>query len=215
VMALYRREKTGKGGIAQSSLLQNGLWANACFVQSRLFGEHMAHRAPRAQAPNPLANHYRCRDGRWFIMALFNEQRQLRGFLAAIGCTHLADDPRFATSAARKQNAGAFVAILDEVFAQRDLAEWREILNAAGVTFGGVHSVDEASADLQFQRIGALVPFADGKGLTVSSPFHLDGETKVAPRRAPSVGQHTDEVLQQAGYSTDDIGRLRALGVLG
>ena len=51
VTALYRREKTGKGGIAQSSLLQNGLWANACFVQSRLFGEHVAHRAPRARRP--------------------------------------------------------------------------------------------------------------------------------------------------------------------
>ena len=215
VTALYRREKTGMGGVAQSSLLQNGLWANACFVQSRLFGERMAHRAPRASAPNPLANHYRCRDGRWFIMALFNEQRQLRGFLTAIGCTHLADDPRFATSAARKQNASALVAILDEVFAQRDLAEWRTILGAAGVTFGAVHSVDEASGDVQFQRIGALVPFADGKGLTVSSPFHLDGETKVAPRRAPSVGQHTGEVLQEAGYSTGDIERLRALGVLG
>jgi crotonobetainyl-CoA:carnitine CoA-transferase CaiB-like acyl-CoA transferase len=215
VTALHRRERTGNGGIAQSSLLQNGLWANACFVQSRLFGEHMPHRAPRASAPNPLANHYRCRDGRWFIMALFNEQRQLRGFLSAIGCTHLADDPRFATSAARKQNAGALVAILDEVFAQRDLVEWRTILNAAGVTFGGVHSVDETSDDVQFQQIGALVPFADGKGLTVSSPFHLDGETKVAPRRAPSVGQHTDEVLQEAGYSTGDIERLRALGVLG
>ena len=215
VTALYRREKTGKGGVAQSSLLQNGLWANACFVQSRLFGEQMAHRAPRASAPNPLANHYRCRDGRWFIMALFNEQRQLRGFLTAIGCTHLADDPRFATSAARKQNASALVAILDEVFAQRDLTEWRTILGAAGVTFGAVHSVDEASGDVQFQRIGALVPFADGKGLTVSSPFHLDGETKVAPRRAPSVGQHTGEVLQEAGYSTGDIERLRALGVLG
>jgi crotonobetainyl-CoA:carnitine CoA-transferase CaiB-like acyl-CoA transferase len=215
VTALYRREKTGKGGIAQSSLLQNGLWANACFVQSRLFGEQMPHRPPRASAPNPLANHYRCHDGRWFIMALFNEQRQLRGFLAAIGCTHLADDARFATSAARKQNASALVAILDEVFAQRDLAEWRTILNAAGVTFGAVHSVDEASGDAQFQQIGALVPFADGKGLTVSSPFHLDGETKVAPRRAPTVGQHTGDVLQEAGYSTGDIERLRAQGVLG
>ena len=215
VTALYRREKTGKGGVAQSSLLQNGLWANACFVQSRLCGEHMAHRAPRAHAPNPLANHYRCRDGRWFIMALFNEQRQLRGFLAAIGCTQLADDPRFATSTARKQNASALVAILDEVFAQRDLADWRAILGAAGVTFGAVQSVDEASGDLQFQQIGALVPFADGEGLTVSSPFHLDGETKVAPRRAPSVGQHTDEVLREAGYPIGDIARLRALGVLG
>ena len=215
VTALYRRERTGKGGVAQSSLLQNGVWANACFIQSRLCGEHVPHRAPRAHAPNPLANHYRCRDGRWFIMALFNEQRQLRGFLAAIGCSHLADDERFATSAARKQNAGALVQILDEVFAQRDLAEWRTVMAAAGVTFGGVSSVDETSSDPQLQQVGALVPFADGKGLTVSSPFHLDGETKVAPRRAPSVGQHTEDVLQEAEFSTCDIARLRGLGVLG
>ena len=78
-----------------------------------------------------------------------------------------------------------------------------------------MHSVDETSSDAQFQQIGALVPFADGKGLTVSSPFHLDGETKAAPQRAPSVGQHTDEVLQEAGYSAGDIERLRALGVAG
>src|SRR4029079_18169299 len=106
-------------------------------------------------------------------------------------------------------------AILDEVFAQRDLADWRTILHAAGVTFGGVHSVDETSSDAQFQQVGALVPFADGKGLTVSSPFHLDGEAKVSPRRAPSVGQHTDEVLRQAGYSAGEIERMRASGVLG
>ena len=215
VTALYRREKTGKGGIAQSSLLQNGAWANACFIQSRLFGQQVPHRAPRAQAPNPLANHYRCRDGRWFIMALFNEQRQLPAFLAAIGCTHLAEDPRFATSVARKENAGALVAILDEIFAQRNLAEWGAILEATGVTFGVVGTVDETSSDAQLQRIGALVPFADGKHLTVSSPFHLDDEAKVAPRRAPSVGQHTDETLQEAGYSQTEILRLRALGVLG
>jgi formyl-CoA transferase len=215
VTALYRREKTGRGGIAQSSLLQNGLWANACFVQSRLFGEHVPVRPPRTEAPNPLANHYRCRDGRWFLMALFNEQRQLRGFLSAIGCTQLADDARFATPPARKENARAMVAILDEVFAQRDLAEWREVLLAAGVTFGAVHTVDEASDDAQFQQVGALVPFADGKDLTVSSPFHLDGEVKVAPRRAPAVGQHTEEVLREAGYAEAEIDRMRADGVLG
>jgi len=213
--ALYRRERTGRGGLARSSLLQNGLWANACFIQTRLCGEHVAHRPPRAHAPNPLANHYRCRDGRWFVMALFNEQRQLRGFLTAIGCTHLADDPRFATAAARRENASALVEILDEVFAQADLAEWRAILDAAGVTFGAMGFVDETSGDAQLTAIGALVPFADGKGLTVSSPFHLDGETKVVPRRAPSVGQHTLEVLRQAGYATGDIERLRDLGVVG
>jgi formyl-CoA transferase len=214
VTALYRREKTGKGGVVQSSLLQNGLWANACFVQSRLCGEHLTHRAPRAQVPNALANHYQCRDGRWFLMALFNEPRQWPGFLTAIGRTDLADDPRFVTSAARKQHASALVQVLDTVFAQRDLADWRTRLDAVGVTFGAVQSVNEAADDVQMQQIGALVPFADGSGLTVSSPFYLEGETKVVPRRAPAIGEHTDGVLREAGYSTEEIERLRALGVL-
>ncbi len=214
VTALYRREKTGKGGVVQSSLLQNGLWANACFIQSRLFGEHVALRAPRSEAPNALANHYQCRDGRWFIMALHNEQRQLSGFLAVIGREDLAHDPRFATRDACKQHANEMVKILDDVFAQRDMAEWQKILDDAGVTIGVVATVDEISADVQMQEIGGLVPFADGAGLTVSSPFHIDGETKVEPRRAPSVGQHSDMVLREAGYSADEIERLRALGVL-
>jgi crotonobetainyl-CoA:carnitine CoA-transferase CaiB-like acyl-CoA transferase len=215
VTALYRREKTGRGGVVQSSLLQNGLWANGCFVQTRLFGEHVAVRPPRTQAPNALANQYRCRDGRWFMMAMHNELKQWGAFVSAIGRPQLAEDARFAGKDDRKLNASALTAILDEVFAKRDLSDWREILDAAGVTFGAVQTVNEASSDAQFQQIGALVPFADGKGLTVSSPFHLDGETKVAPRRAPSVGQHTDAILQAAGYAPDDIDRLRKLGILG
>jgi crotonobetainyl-CoA:carnitine CoA-transferase CaiB-like acyl-CoA transferase len=214
VTALYRREKTGQGGVVQSSLLQNGLWANACFIQSRLFGETISLRPPRSQAPNALANHYRCRDGRWFIMALHNEQRQLRGFLEAIGRADLTDDPRFETSESRKQNGSALAKVLDEVFAQRDLAQWRQILDAAGVTIGAVSSVNEVSDDAQMQASGGLVPFADGQGLTISSPFNIAGETKVAPQRAPTVGQHSDAVLREAGYTEDEIKRLRELGVL-
>jgi len=214
VTALYRREKTGLGGLVSSSLLANGLWANGCFVQTRLFGEPVPHRPPREEAPNALANHYCCRDGRWFIMALFNEERQLRPLLAAIGREELANDPRFATKEARKQNASALVVELDAVFGTRDMAEWRKILDGVGVTFGVVGKTDDVAHDAQMQAIGALVPFADGKTLTVSSPFNLDGETKVAPRRAPTVGQHTDDVLRDAGYSADEVGRLRKLGVL-
>jgi formyl-CoA transferase len=77
-----------------------------------------------------------------------------------------------------------------------------------------VQSVNEISDDAQMHQIGALVPFADGVGLTVSSPFHVEGETKVAPRRAPALGQHTDGVLREAGYSAEEIERLRALGVV-
>src|SRR5436190_2539272 len=214
VTALYRRERTGRGGVAQTSLLQNGLWANGCFVQNRLSGEHVAHRPPRVETPSALANHYRCRDGRWFLMALHNEARQLASFLAAIDQQPLAEDPRFATQPARRANHKALTAILDAVFARRDLAEWRPILEKAGVTFGAVFTVDEAADDRQSREIGALVPFADGAGLTVSSPFHLDGATKVAPQRAPAVGQHSESVLRDAGYTADEITRLKALGVL-
>jgi crotonobetainyl-CoA:carnitine CoA-transferase CaiB-like acyl-CoA transferase len=214
VTALYRRERTGRGGVAQTSLLQNGLWANGCFVQNRLFGEHVAHRPPRTDTPSALANHYCCRDGRWFLMALHNEARQLAGFLKAIDAEHLAHDPRFHTQPARRANHKALTEILDAVFARRDLADWRPVLEKAGVTFGAVFSVDEAADDAQARKIGALVPFADGAGMTVSSPFHLDGATKVAPVRAPAVGQHSVAVLRDAGYSADEIARLKTLGVL-
>jgi crotonobetainyl-CoA:carnitine CoA-transferase CaiB-like acyl-CoA transferase len=214
VSALYRREKTGQGGVVRSSLLQSGLWANGCAVQTRLFGEHVALRPHRNDAPNALANHYRSRDGRWFIMALFNEQRQLRSFLGAIGREELTDDPRFATPAARKQHARELVIILDEVFSRRDLAEWRTILDGVGITFGIVATVNEALEDPQMRHAGALVPFADGKGLTVMTPFHIDGVEKIPATRAPAVGQHNEAVLREAGYSTDDVERLRGLGVV-
>jgi crotonobetainyl-CoA:carnitine CoA-transferase CaiB-like acyl-CoA transferase len=214
VTALYRREKTGRGGVVRSSLLQNGAWANGCFIQTRLFGEPVPHRPPREHAPNALANHYRCRDGRWFIMALFNEDRQLKPLLNAIGLEDLTHDKRFATKEARRQNAAALVAELDVVFATRDMAEWRKILDGVGVTFGVVARTDDTADDAQMHAIGALVPFTDSDTLTVSSPFHIDGEAKVPPRRAPEVGQHSEVVLREAGYSTDEIGRLRSSGVV-
>jgi crotonobetainyl-CoA:carnitine CoA-transferase CaiB-like acyl-CoA transferase len=214
VSALYRREKTGQGGVVRSSLLQNGLWANGCAVQTRLFGEDVTLRPHRDNAPNALANHYQSRDGRWFIMALFNEQRQLRSFLSAIGREDLTDDPRFATPEARKQHANELVLILDEVFSRRDLADWRTILDGVGLTFGIVATVNEALDDPQMRHAGALVPFGDGQGLTVMTPFHIDGVDKLPARRAPSIGQHNEPVLTEAGYTNNEIEQLRALGVI-
>ena len=214
VSALYRRERTGEGGVVKTSLLQNGLWANACAVQTRLFGEDVGHRPLRENAPNPLANHYETKDGRWFIMALFNEQRQLGGFLEAIGRPELADDPRFATAAARKTNHQALTGILDEVFARRNLADWRLVLDEVGVTFGIVGTVDEVASDTQMRDCGALVPFEDGKDLTVSTPFLLEGVDKVPPRRAPALGQHSTEILDAGGYSASEIKQLRSNGVI-
>ena len=89
------------------------------------------------------------------------------------------------------------------------------MLDGAGITFGLIGTLDDIPGDQQMQQIGAIVPFADGSGMTVSSPFEMDGVTKLAPGPAPAIGQHSEQVLRDAGYSDQEIAKLRALKVLG
>ena len=213
--ALYRRERTGKGGRVSASLMGNGLWANSFLVQAKLNGSDVPPRQPREKALNPLTNSYCCRDNRWIILTLLNEARQFAPLFDALDCAHLAVDPRFATAPARRENAAALVALLDQQFALRDLAQWRTVLDGAGITFGLIGTLDDIPGDQQMQQIGAIVPFADGSGMTVSSPFEMDGVTKLAPGPAPAIGQHSEQVLRDAGYSDQEIAKLRALKVLG
>ncbi len=214
VTALYRRERTGLGGLVSTSLLANGLWANGCFAQARLCGAHVVSRPPREDSANACANIYRCGDERWFMLTMLNEERQFAPLLRAIDRVDLLDDPRFATGAARRDNARALTAIFDKTFATRTLAEWRTRLDAGGITFGIVGTLDDMLVDEQMREVGVLVPFEGEELLTVSSAFHLSGEHKVAPRRGGAVGQHSEEVLREAGYDAAEVARLRQLGVL-
>jgi len=215
VTALYRRERTGKGAHVSTSLLANGLWANGCFAQAKLCGATFFDRPPREASTNACTNMYRCRDGRWFILSVLNEERQIAPLLDALDLGDLLDDPRFATLEQRRGNARDLTAIFDKAFATRELAEWRVRLDQAGITFGIVGTLDDMLEDRQMHEIGALVPFADADLLTVSSAFQIDGETKTEPRRGPDVGQHSVDVLREAGLSEPEIERLRAAGALG
>ena len=111
-------------------------------------------------------------------------------------------DPRFATHALREANARALIPILDAIFATRDQAEWRRILDEAGLIFGIVADMDEIAEDEQILASEALVPFTDGSWLTVNSPLWIAGQQKLPPHPAPTVGQHSAEILREAGYST-------------
>ncbi len=213
VTALYRRERTGQGALVSTSLLANGLWANSCFAQAKLCGAHVVGRPPRHEMPNACTNVYRCGDDRWFMLTLLNEERQFLPLLRALGRADLLDDPRFARIPDRHANAGALIAIFDAVFAEHELAVWRERLDAAGITFGIVGTLDDMLHDAQMRANGVIVPFADADLETVGSAFHVSGEAKVAPRRGGAVGEHSAEILAEAGYDAGDIERLRALGV--
>ncbi len=215
VTALLRRERTGRGGHVETSLLANGLWSNGCLAQAALCGAEFFPRPPRERAPNACAHHYRTRDGRWFILSMLNEDRQFPDLVQALDRPDLLTDPRFASTKARHDNAAALIAVFDEVFADRDLADWRARLDAHGLTFGVVATPSDIAHDHQARAIRALVPLADSDFLTVSSPFEIAGEAKTPPRRAPALGADSEAILREAGYEMHEIAAWREAGVIG
>jgi crotonobetainyl-CoA:carnitine CoA-transferase CaiB-like acyl-CoA transferase len=215
--ALYKREKTGKGTMVATSLMANGLWWNAIQVQATLCGARVEPRPSRDEPATALANLYRCRDGRWFLLNVLNDERDWPTLLRALARPDLASDARFATTPARRANSSALVGVLDSVFATRDWAEWQAILNDHGLTFGGVAAIDDVRSDRQMVESGALVPLDDaraGAALTVASPVWLEDPDKVVPRLAPELGQHSVEILREAGYDDIQIKSLLASGVV-
>lgn len=215
MIGLYQRERTGRGSQVGSSLIANGFWANGFNIQAALCDAVFYPRPPREQLFNALTAYYRCRDDKWLILTILNEERQWPVLAKCIGREALINDPRFTKQADRFKHAKELIAELDTAFAVRDRAEWRQILNAAGLVFEIVASAQDAAADQQAIDAGVLVPFENDTLMTIDSPLHVDGVAKVKPRKAPSPGQHTDEILRQAGYGTDEITTLRAGKVVG
>jgi crotonobetainyl-CoA:carnitine CoA-transferase CaiB-like acyl-CoA transferase len=213
VTALYQRERTGKGNYVSSSLLANGLWANGCSIQAALCGDTVVPQPPREAALNALRVHYRCRDGRWLLLSIAADEWRWDKLKVCLG-DDILDEPRFATIESREANARALVAILDGIFATRDLAEWRQMLDAAGLIFGIVAETHDIAQDEQVLAAGHLVAFADSELMTVNSPIEIRGQRKVTPRPAPMVGEHSEQVLREAGYSETEISALRADGVI-
>lgn len=213
VTALYQRERTGKGAYVGSSLLANGLWANGCSVQAALCGEKVVPQPPRERGVNALRIHYRCRDNRWILLSIAADEWRWDKFKACVSSDAL-DNPRFATHASREAHARELIPILDRIFAAKDQAEWRSILDEAGLIFGIVADMDEIHEDAQILASEALVPFTDGSSLTVNSPLWIAGQEKVPPRPAPDVGEHSAEILREAGYSAAEIRTLRETGII-
>jgi crotonobetainyl-CoA:carnitine CoA-transferase CaiB-like acyl-CoA transferase len=214
VTALYKRERTGKGSHVASNLMANGVWANGVLAQAKLCGAKFSERRPREHALNAVTNHYRCRDGRWLILSLLNEERQWPTLARCLDREDLVTDARFATKVDRHSRSLELIKLFDEIFATRDLAEWRKRLDGNGLVFGVVGILDDIPTDKQMIDNHVLVPFEGDTMLTVNSPIWVDGSQKTRPRRPPGVGEHSDEVLREAGYDEAAIRQLRNSGAV-
>src|ERR1700676_4404317 len=199
VTALYKRERTGKGSQVRSNLMANGIWASGVLAQAKLCGARFEERRPRERALNAVTNHYQCRDGRWIILSLLNEERQWPVLAKCLGREDLITDPRFATKPDRHARSIELIGIFDAVFATKDLAQWRGILDGNGLVFGVVGILDDIPSDRQMIENDVLVPFEGDTMLTINSPIWIDGSNKQQPRHPPKLGQHSDEVLREVG----------------
>jgi crotonobetainyl-CoA:carnitine CoA-transferase CaiB-like acyl-CoA transferase len=217
-LALFDRERTGKGRRVRTSLLANGAWANAILLQAALCGGSTYSAPARSSSMNALVCPYLCADGRGLYLAMVQEAVEWERFTEAIGRPELRVDPRFEELPARRANAPSLVTLLDEVFAGEPLAYWREALDRHGVTFGVIARVDELPDDPQMNANGVFRPVEGDDvrpGLrTIDSPLHLDGVPKRPAARAPAIGEHGREVLESLGYSRERIDALVRADVL-
>jgi crotonobetainyl-CoA:carnitine CoA-transferase CaiB-like acyl-CoA transferase len=215
VTALYKRERNGKGSHVSSNLMANGVWAAGVLAQAKLCGAKFQERRPRERALNAVTNHYRCKDGRWLILSLLNEERQWPTLARCLEREDLIADERFATRADRHARSLELIKIFDGIFATRELAEWRRILDGNGLVFGVVGILDDIPHDAQMIANEVLVPFENDTMLTINSPIWIEGSNKVKPRHPPAIGEHSDEILREAGYDEASVRKLRVLGAVG
>ena len=123
-LALFARERTGKGQIVESSLLSSGMWVAGYDLHRTLFSGEDVLRETRTSAPSPLYNTYQCGDGRWVQFSMPQGDRYWAPTCRALDIPDLASDTRFNTHGKMMKNHIDAIKLLDEAMARRPLAEW-------------------------------------------------------------------------------------------
>ena len=208
MMALYKREITGEGSEVSSSLMANGLWSNGIYNQAALCGANFVENTGRG-TKGALAEKYKCKDGRWFILVMLNEEREWPLLLKCLKREDVNDDKRFNTREGRAKNSLELMTILDEEFLSKDWGQLKELFEKSGVTFGSIsepydHINDQQIADNEF-----FTKFTDKEDLlTVDSPIFMKNEKKRKPQTAPEIGEHTRQILKELNYDKTEIEKL-------
>ena len=213
--AYIHRLRTGEGQLVDTSLLEAGIaytfWESAVYFST-------------GQVPGPLGSAHRLsapyqalrtKDG--YINIGAATQSTWEAMCHAVGRDELITDPRFITGGDRKQRDGELASLLEEIFRQQTTAHWMGLLEAAAVPAGPIYNFEQVYSDPQVQAREMMVELEDpdlGTLKNIGIPVKLSRTPGRIRRRAPDLGEHSQEVLLKADYTAEDVARLRDAGVI-
>ena len=217
--ALVARNQQGIGQRVDTSHLSANMWLQGLGISMSLLSGTQFGAYDRNNPRNALANMYECGDGRWIQLMHLQADRYWTPFLTALGLTEVIDDPRFASEEEKIANGPALVAILDQKFAEKSYDEWDALLRESGdFIYAKVQTIEELQYDSQVIANDYITTFDHPVIGPVKMCNHpnIFSETPAGIwREAPELGQHTEEILvEELGYTWDDIGRLQEAGAI-
>lgn len=216
--ALFHRERTGQGQEIHLSLFQMGLWMMGTDIETYLV-TGMAPPVPAGRnAINPLWNHYRAGDGKWFHLVMLQADRYWPAFCAAIERPDLVADERFATVFTRAQHRLELIELMDSIFVTKPCAEWGDAFDRHGLVWGPVQRIEDVVLDPQARALDAFATVNHRSGAAVEvmrSPVEFGATPATIRRSGPELGEHTEQVLLEHGYTWEDIAALKEQNAVG
>jgi len=207
--ALFVRERTGRGQRVQTSLLQAVL-----ALQSGLVVDYPGHEVVYRNTPTYRL--YQAGDGESFFLAVGNQSFWVK-LCKVIGREDLAQDPRFGSWVSRRDNAEALMPLLESAFASRPAAEWVRILTDNDIPAALTQSLQQFMRDPAVLHHKMVVQYDHpelGPLSLMGQPLRFSETQAPDAGPPPTLGQHTAQVLRQAGYADHEIADLRRRGVV-
>jgi crotonobetainyl-CoA:carnitine CoA-transferase CaiB-like acyl-CoA transferase len=213
--ALEARHRTGVGQHVDTSLVDAGVALSVWEATEYFSGIGVPQALGSAHRMNAPYQAIRCADG--FITLGAANERLFRRLCDVLGHTEWTAMPEFADNASRVRNREALAARIESITAGQPRRHWLALLEANDIPCGPINDYSQVFADPQVQAREMVVEVDHptlGHLRTLGSPLKMSGTPPDVRRRAPRLGEHTDAVLREAGFSEDEIAALRQSGAV-